>query len=52
MVVASIGTIASGRLRSYDLPVDLEPSHPKMGILVKETSERAHTLLTQKRSER
>jgi len=52
MVVASIGTIASGRLRSYDLPVDLEPSHPKMGTLVKEASERADSLLTQKRSER
>ena len=28
MVVASIGPIASERLRSYDLTVDLEPSHP------------------------
>jgi len=52
MMVASIGAIASERLRSYDFPVDLEPSHPKMGILVKEASERAHTLLKQKRSER
>jgi len=49
MVVASIGEIASARLRSYDLPVDLEPTHSKMGILVKEASERAHALLRKKR---
>lgn len=50
MVVGSIGPTASERLRSYGWPVDLEPSHPKMGILVKETSERAHALLRAKRS--
>jgi uroporphyrinogen-III synthase len=50
MVVASVGQIASERLRSYDLPVDLEPSHPKMGILVKETSEQANAVLQRKRS--
>jgi uroporphyrinogen-III synthase len=49
MVIASIGPTASERLRSYDLPVDLEPSHPKMGTLVKEASERAHALLSTKR---
>jgi len=49
MVVGSIGPIASERLRSYNLPVDLEPSHPKMGILVKETSEQASALLRKKR---
>jgi uroporphyrinogen-III synthase len=52
VVTASIGPTASERLRSYGLPVDLEPSHPKMGILVKETSERAHVLLRTKRSRR
>jgi uroporphyrinogen-III synthase len=52
MVVASIGQIASERLRSYSLPVDLEPSHPKMGILVKETSEQANAVLQRKRSSR
>ncbi|MEK6525627.1 MAG: uroporphyrinogen-III synthase [Nitrospirota bacterium] len=50
MVVASVGPIASERLRSFDLPVDLEPSHPKMGILVKETSEKARAILQVKRS--
>jgi uroporphyrinogen-III synthase len=48
MVVASIGPTASERLRHYDLPIDFEPSHPKMGVLVKECGERAHALLQQK----
>lgn len=50
MVVASMGPIASEHLRRQDWPVDLEPSHPKMGILVKEASERARTLLDRKTS--
>ncbi|MDH4185439.1 MAG: uroporphyrinogen-III synthase [Nitrospira sp.] len=50
MVVGSIGPSASERLRHYDLPVDIEPSHSKMGVLVKEVSERAHTLLQHKQS--
>ena len=45
MVVASIGPTASERLRQYDWPIDLEPSHPKMGVLVKEASEQARALL-------
>ncbi|MBI3807386.1 MAG: uroporphyrinogen-III synthase [Nitrospirae bacterium] len=49
MVVASIGPTASERLRHYDLPIDFEPSHPKMGVLVKETSEQTHALLRAKR---
>ena len=39
LVVASIGPTASERIRSHGLPMDLEPSHGKMGVLVKETSE-------------
>ena len=50
MVVASIGPTASERLRHHDWPIDLEPSHPKMGVLVKETSEQVHTLLRSKLS--
>jgi len=42
MVVASIGPTASERLRQHDWPIDLEPSHSKMGVLVKELSERVH----------
>lgn len=45
LMVASIGPTASERLRHHGLPVDLEPSHGKMGILVKETSEQVHSIL-------
>lgn len=51
MMVASIGNVASERLRQHGFPVDLEPSHPKMGILVKEASQKAQAILeTKKRS--
>jgi uroporphyrinogen decarboxylase len=49
IVVASIGPTTSEMLRNNDLPVDLEPSHPKMGHLVQETSEQAGPLLARKR---
>ncbi len=49
VVVASIGPIASERVRHHGWPVDFEPSHPKMGILVKEVSEQASSILDQKR---
>lgn len=45
IVVASIGPTASERLRHHDWPVDFEPSHPKMGILVKELSGQASSVL-------
>jgi uroporphyrinogen-III synthase len=48
MVVASIGPTASERLRQHEWPIDLEPSHPKMGFLVKEASEQARTRLDRK----
>jgi uroporphyrinogen-III synthase len=48
VVVASVGPTASERLRHYGWPVDLEPSHPKMGTLIKETAEKAHELLRRK----
>ena len=41
MMIASIGPTASERINSHGLQVHLEPSHPKMGVLVKETSEQA-----------
>jgi uroporphyrinogen-III synthase len=50
LMVASVGPTASERLREYDLPVDLEPTHPKMGILVKEASEQAAAILHRKQS--
>lgn len=49
IVVASIGPTASERLRHHNWPADLEPSHPKMGILVKEVSEQASSMLDRKR---
>ena len=49
IVIASIGPTASERLRHYDLPVDFEPSHGKMGVLVKELSEQVAPLLASKR---
>jgi uroporphyrinogen-III synthase len=49
LVVASIGPTASERLRHHDWPVDFEPSHSKMGILVKEVAEQASTILDRKR---
>jgi uroporphyrinogen-III synthase len=49
MVVASIGPTASERLRHNDLPLDFEPSHPKIVVLVKETGKQAHSILDQKR---
>ena len=48
MVVASIGPIASERLRHHDWPVDLEPSHPQKGTLVKEVPEQAASMLNRK----
>lgn len=47
-VVASIGPTTSEALRAHDIPVDLEPSHGKMGHLVQQTAARAHELLARK----
>ncbi len=48
IVVASIGPTTSEMLRNENLPVDMEPSHPKMGHLVVETAQRAAEILTRK----
>jgi uroporphyrinogen-III synthase len=47
-VVVSIGPIASETLRKNGINVDFEPSHPKMGFLVKEAAENSTALLKQK----
>jgi uroporphyrinogen-III synthase len=52
MVVSAVGPIVAERLRHHRLPVDFEPPHPKMGILVKETGERAAAMLMNKRATR
>jgi uroporphyrinogen-III synthase len=49
-LVASVGPTASERLRHYGWPVDVEPSHPKMGTLIKETAEQARAILERKRA--
>src|SRR5438132_1306908 len=50
IVVSAVGPIVAERLCGYELSVDFEPSHPKMGIHVKETSEQAAKLLLRKRA--
>lgn len=41
--IASIGPTASETIRAYNLPLDLEPTHPKMGTLAKEVAEACQT---------
>jgi uroporphyrinogen-III synthase len=43
--VASIGPLCSRFLRGKGVRVDFEPSHPKMGFLVKEAAEKSGELL-------
>jgi uroporphyrinogen decarboxylase len=44
-IICSIGPTCSEALQAHELPVDLEPEHPRMGMLVKEASERTGGLL-------
>lgn len=48
-VIASIGPTTSEELQRRGIRADLEPSHPKMGFLVKEAAEQAAELLRRKR---
>lgn len=48
-VVVSVGPTTSEMLRDHDLPVDVEPEHPKMGPMVAAAAEAAQGLLAQKR---
>ena len=47
-MVASIGPVTSQRLRDHHLPVHFEPSHARMGILVKEAGEHMGEILHRK----
>jgi uroporphyrinogen-III synthase len=47
-VIGSIGPVTSETLREFGIAPDLEPSHPKMGFLVKETAEKSGELLHHK----
>ncbi len=48
-MVASIGPTTSEELERRGIRADLEPSHPKMGFLVKEAAEQAAEVLRKKR---
>lgn len=48
-IVASIGPTTSETLQAEGIGIDMEPSHPKMGFLVREAAERATELLAAKR---
>jgi len=50
VMVASIGPTTSETLRAEGIAIDMEPSHPKMGFLVREAADRAATLLEAKRA--
>jgi uroporphyrinogen-III synthase len=50
VVVASIGPMTSDELRHAGLPIDFEPSVPKMGFLVKELADQCAALVERKRS--
>lgn len=49
-VIASIGPTISEELQRHGLTPDFEPSHPKIGVLVREAAERSGDLLSAKRS--
>ena len=48
-MVASIGPTTSDTLRQEGITIDMEPSHPKMGYLVREAAEQAAQVLAAKR---
>jgi uroporphyrinogen-III synthase len=44
-MVASIGPTTSEELAAYGITRDMEPTHPKMGLLVNESAQTAHEVL-------
>lgn len=48
-VIASIGPTTSEALRAHGISVDFEPSHPKMGFLVKEAADKSAELVQKKK---
>lgn len=50
MFVASIGPTTAETLKEYGLPSDMEPTHPKMAVLVKEAAERSQEITSSKRA--
>ena len=51
-VVASIGPVCSEQLRNLGIPIDLEPSHPKLGHLIKEAAGASRAILERRRGAR
>ena len=49
VMVASIGPTTTDALEEFSVPVDLVPTHPKLGFLVKEAAEQAPRILERKR---
>ncbi|GAC1661991.1 MAG: hypothetical protein NVS9B4_15040 [Candidatus Acidiferrum sp.] len=49
-VIAAIGPTTEEELVQRGIPADFQPSHPKMGFLVKEAAEQATGLLQRKRA--
>jgi len=52
VVVASVGPTTSEALAEFEVAVDFQPEHPKMGHLVKYVAEQSRRLLIQKRARR
>jgi uroporphyrinogen decarboxylase len=51
LVVVSIGPTTSEMLHDHELPVDIEPEHPKMGSMVMAAAEQAAAVLARKSSQ-
>jgi len=49
MMIASVGPTTTESLEEHGIKPDFEPTHPKMGFLVKETGENAAAILARKR---
>jgi len=47
-LIASIGPTTTETLREFGFVPDMEPSHPRLGLLVKEAAEKANELLAKK----
>lgn len=50
MAVVSVGPTTSEALRDHELPVDIEPAHPKMGSMVQAAAEQSAAVLARKRT--
>lgn len=49
-MIASVGPTTTEALEEHGIKPDFEPSHPKMGFLVKETADNAAAIMARKRS--